>query len=246
MKPENALQTLTLFFNDIIGAVIPGAVLLVGILVIHVGPVSKEQVDVSYAIWLVVLLLAFATGHLLLSFHAKCLDGHLARLAGVRLIKLLSIKSTKGIQLEVEQSKVYLAFRAAADARVLEQGVSPTASLQNWGFNDVRSLAMSISTEASSVARRFMFIALLCFGVGAALVILALDFLAASTFFPKTVAHYEGVPGIVVQILLLLVSAWFCCARGSEFFRRALSAPFSIAYAALYFAEKKEKNDGKG
>jgi hypothetical protein len=246
MESENALQTLTLFFNDIIGAVIPGAMLIVGLLVIHIGPLSKEQFEFSSEIWFIALLTAFAAGHLLLSIHSKCLDEQLMRLGSFKFTRLLSITSTKRIRQEVEQSPAHLTFRSAAEDQILRRGRGSKISILSWGFNDVRNLAMSISSDASAVARRFMFISLLCYGAGAALIILAIDFSVASYFLPKAVAQYKNVPSPTIQLLLLLTTAWFFCARGSEFFRRALSTPFSIAYSALCLIENKEKDDGKG
>lgn len=245
MKPESALQTLTLFFNDIIGAIIPGAVLLSGLLIIHVNEIEKQKMEISNAFWIIALLFTFAAGHLLLSFHSKFLEKPLAWLSNFKYTKKLGLKTINEIQATVEEGAAYKTFRVAIDERILLQGGSSESSVSTWKFNDLRSLAMSISMEASAVARRFMFIGLLCLGVGSALVVLLLDCLICNIFFSDNLANYKNAPPLMLQTALLLISIWLCFMRGTEFYRRALSTPFSVAYAALYFSEKKEKNDGK-
>ena len=38
MKVDDAVETISRFFNDLIGSLVPGAVLAVGLAVMHLGP----------------------------------------------------------------------------------------------------------------------------------------------------------------------------------------------------------------
>lgn len=235
MKPENVLQSFTLFFNDIVGAVIPGALLISGLIVMHFGPLTKAQFEMLSEVWYVGVLSAFAGGHLLASAHTTLIE---KPLQWVRILP-----ASASVRANIEGSQPYEMFRATAS----EKGKADFSmfSLSNWGSNDIRSFAMTVSPEASAVGRRFMFIALLCNGVGAALFVLALDFLFSALWWPGLLAKYESSPPVLLQVALMIGASILCLIRGAEFQRRALSTPFSIALATLLFGEKKEKGDGK-
>lgn len=235
MKPESALQSFALFFNDIVGAVIPGALLISGLIVMHFGPLSKAQLEMLSSVWYVVVLFAFAGGHFLAGFHATLME---KPLQWTRILP-----TSASVRATIERSQPYEMFRASASEKAKVE--FPTLSLSTWGFNDIRSFAMTLSNEASTVGRRFMFISLLCSGVGAALFALALDFLASALWWPGLLAKYEFAPPMLLQVALMVAASVLCLIRGAEFQRRALSTPFSIALATLLFGEKKEKGDGK-
>ena len=118
---------------------------------------------------------------------------------------------------------------------------SPDSGL--WDFNDLRSVALSVSTEAASLGRRFMFISLLCNGVGMALVIMAVDLSACVLLNPKLLHAYEQAAPWALQVLLMILAAFLLFKRGAEFYARAMSTPFSIAVAELKL--NKESNAPK-
>jgi hypothetical protein len=93
------------------------------------------------------------------------------------------------------------------------------------------------------MGRRFMFISLLCNGVGTALAILAFDFVACSLFSPKLLFVYDYAAPWPVQAILLLGMALALFKHGEVFYGRAMATPFSIAIAELKF--KKDANAGK-
>lgn len=187
------------------------------------------------SIWYVVVIFAFAGGHFLAGFYATLMEKPLQQ------IRILP--TSQSVRQGIERSQPFEMFRTAASERMK---VDFPTLLSNWGFHDIRSFAMTLSTEASAVARRFMFISLLCSGVGAALFVLASDFLISSLFWPGLLAKYEYAPPMLLQVGLMMAAATLCFIRGSDFQRRALSTPFSIALATLLFAGKKEKGNGKG
>ena len=93
------------------------------------------------------------------------------------------------------------------------------------------------------MGRRFMFISLLCIGVGTALAIIAIDFAACSLFSPKLLFAYDHAAPWWAQTILLLGLALSLFKHGEIFHNRAMATPFSIAVAELKF--KKDANAGK-
>src|SRR5687768_8090899 len=75
---EKALQSVAEFFNDVIGAVIPGVVLGVGLLIIHrpmwirAAPILPPNIPDSLTVSIAVAL-AFAAGHGLIAAYSHVL-----------------------------------------------------------------------------------------------------------------------------------------------------------------------------
>ena len=231
MKPENILHTVVFSFNDLIGAVIPGSLLVAGLLAIHVGPLSDKQLTQLSSIWFAGLLIAFGSGHLLAAAYTMLVE---------KLLQPLCIIPTMTfIQNQIKESQPFLAFCSAVEYRIKYQ--ANLLFISSWSVNDIRALAMSISTEASAVSRRFMFISLLCSGLGTALLTLALDLLILTLWFPDLVPLHADKLRALFLVALLLVAAYLFFVRGADFHRRALSSPFSIALATLLYSENKKE-----
>jgi hypothetical protein len=230
MNIEEAVDTIAKFFNDLIGAWVPGAVLAVGMVLMHLGPIQLQSVfklcDSSGAAITVIALL-FALGHALLAFHEQGLKKLLSKIG---ISKVFDVASAKNRQSYEWFSEIVKAQQTGSSAK-------------DWGYNDLRSVALSISTEAASLGRRFMFVSLLCNGVGAALLIIAVDFTACSLLSPKLLFTYDHVVPWYVQTLLLLGVAWALFKHGGVFYTRAMETPFPIAVAELKF--KKDTNVSK-
>lgn len=229
MKIEEATDTIAKFFNDLIGAWVPGVALVVGLALMHLGPVQLQSIfklgDTSSAA-LTFAGVLFAIGHALLALHDQILKKLISK---VRLAKPFD-------EAEAKKRKSYEWF--AELVRAQQAG----AAAQDWGYNDLRSVALSVSAEAASIGRRFMFISMLCNGVGTALAILALDFAACSLLLPKLLFAYEYAAPWPAQALLLLGIALALFKQGEVFYNRAMATPFSIAIAELKF--KKDANAG--
>ena len=75
MKVDDAVETIARFFNDLIGALVPGTVLAVGLAVMHSGASelgeASKLVDSTAAALVVAGL--FALGHVLLAAHEHLL-----------------------------------------------------------------------------------------------------------------------------------------------------------------------------
>lgn len=220
MKVDEAVETIAKFFNDLIGAWVPGTVLAVGLGIMHWGPPglgeASKLVDGTGAA-LAVAGLLFALGHLLLAAHEHLLKPAFALVPWIGRFD----------EVEARSRQSYKWFSDLAKA----QQASPDTGL--WAFNDLRNLALSVSTEAASLGRRFMFISLLCNGVGTALVIMAIDLSACVLLSPKLLHAYEQAAPWAMQVILMILAALILFKRGAVFYARAMSTPFSIAVAEL-------------
>jgi hypothetical protein len=227
MKIDDALQTFTHFFNDIIGTLIPGMVLGVGIVIIHKGLLTAMEMSSvtknSYLIFLAVAL-SFAVGHAILGIHGVLI---------APLLKRIGL-ATKLPKESIETSRSFILFKAYLSESTAGNSLWQTApAVPDWNFSEIRNVAMSVAGEGASVGRRFMFISLLSNGVGTALWILALDFYLLSLVAPKLLIQsgYAWPPAL--QAIVLIGVGAMCFRHADEFHRRSLSAPFAIAVAAL-------------
>lgn len=224
MKIDDALETITRFFNDLIGGVIPGLVLLCGLLVMHVGPreeiitLASKTDGTSVALF---VALIYAVGHVLLAIHLNIVQWLFQK---IDLLKLDQIS-------DLEKKKSYLIFQMLVANKIDSLGLDKAnpALSSSWKYHDLRSLALSMSSEASSLGRRFMFISLLCNGVGTALLIMLLDFVASSLFAPQFLFAYNHALPAVLQVALLMIGAYSVYKQGNVFYARALSTPFPVA-----------------
>lgn len=83
MNIETALQGLNHFFNDFIGAVVPGFVFLAGIILMYKGLLVKQELSFvlsnDYFI-LVALALSFTMGHVLLAVYKDIIENALVKI----------------------------------------------------------------------------------------------------------------------------------------------------------------------
>lgn len=228
MKFDNAIETIALFFNDLIGTLIPGIVLCVGLLIMHVGlsaaPFSIVEQHNGFFV-LVLLSLLFAAGHALLALHGFLIAGLLKK---TRLID-------KDLLKKLEKKKTYLLFREAMGKKIqtILPGQKTESGGVDWSFHDMRNLALSVSTEGTSLGRRFMFISLLCNGVATAFLVMLVDYLLCLSFAPHyLVPHASALPA-PLQVLLLSILAGLLFRRAEEFYGRAMSTPFAVALSEI-------------
>jgi hypothetical protein len=231
MKAEEVTDTIAKFFNDLIGAWVPGAVLTFGLALMHLGPVHLLSIfklgDTTSAA-LAFTGILFALGHTLLALHEQVLKTPLTKL---------------GLVMEFDEAKAkkrqsYEWFSELVKAQ--QNG----AGAKDWDYNDLCSVALSVSPEAGSMGRRFMFISLLCNGVGVALTIIALDFAVCSMLWPKLLFAYDHSAPWGLQVALMLGVAWALFRRGEAFLSRAKATPFAIA--AAYASGESILNSGLG
>lgn len=225
MKIDYAIEALAKFFNDLIGDFVPGAVLAFGLCVMHLGP-SKFTYIVKSLDGAIPALFAFglmfAAGHTLIALH-----GHFLRkaLQASRLTKEFDESAAKDRQ----SYKSFLGIVLAMETNSKNKGQAPAS----WGYNDLRNVALSVSAEGASLGRRFMFISLLCNGVGTTLVIMIFDFSACLAFAPTLLYPYAEAASWWVQIVLMFLFSAALFKQGESFYMRAMTTPFSIAVAEL-------------
>jgi hypothetical protein len=240
MKIDDAVETIAKFFNDLIGALVPGMVLAAGLCTSHLGPetiMTLVKAMDSTPVFLMSLGVLFAVGHALSAmyeagetFLTKWLPKQLAQLREkdpkFPVTILLRIWLPKGFDMaEAMTRRSYTKFLA------LVESASSSTLPGEWGYHDLRSVALSVSTEAASVGRRFMFISLLCNGVGAAMLLLVFDFAGCLLLAPRLLHPYQAAMNGTAQIVVMLLLAYVLFLRGKEFYRRAMTTPFSIALA---------------
>lgn len=226
MKVDDTVETIAKFFNDLIGAWVPGAVLAIGLVLMHLGPSHLQSLAMlgeGAGVSLTMAGLLFALGHVLLAVNENALKP---------LLKYTKIsKAFDEVAARDRQS-----YKWFAELVTAQQGAGATA----WGFHDLRSVALSVSAEVASIGRRFMFVSLLCNGVGTALTIMGIDYLICLPFLPTLLYSYEQVAPWYVQVILLFGTALLLFRQGDVFYTRAMTTPFSVAVAELKL--KKEDN----
>jgi hypothetical protein len=236
MKIDDALQTLTYFFNDIIGAITPGLVFFTGLLVMHREWVTAAEFKgymANGSLVAALLALSFAAGHILLAVYSGAIEP---------ILKKMNLVKGDRVTDALRKRQSYALFEILIEGQLrahpcFASGV-PTL---NWGFHDLRNIALSIAGEGAAVGRRFMFISLLCSGVGTALLLLGADYLACTLFAPRALTSCTNAFASWIQLILILVIAFFCIRRGDAFYARAMSTPFGIATTTLLLKEAKNE-----
>lgn len=223
MKIDDAVETIAKFFNDLIGALVPGMVLVACISTAHLGPEKTmtllKAMD-NTPVLLMLLAVMFALGHALSAIFETVISKNLR-----------ALHLTKGFNEQTEKRREsYVRFLQVVEKDALAAQNHGQAS-SDWNYHDLRSVALSVSQEAASIGRRFMFISLLCNGVGTAITITAIDFAACLVFQRGLLHPYPMAVHWAVQIALLGLAAYTLFQRGEVFYRRAMTTPFSVALA---------------
>ncbi|MGE4261610.1 hypothetical protein [Shewanella sp.] len=226
MQVDNAIDTISKFFNELISTCVPSLVLVISLIVMHLGPIhllSLARLEGGVGLGLIMVGLLFALGHILLAVNQKVMKPVLTR------FKLLK-------KFDEEKAKNRQSYQWFAEIASDRQGTVRTV----WDFHDLRSVALSVSVEAALIGRRFMFISLLCSGVGTALVIVGIDYSACIFLTPQLIYSYTYALPIYIQSVLIFGTAFLLFKQSDDFFSRAMTAPFSIAVAEM----KVKKNAG--
>lgn len=236
MRIEEAAEAVAKFFNDLIGAWVPGAVLTVGLALMHLGPVQLQlmlSLGETALAFLAITGVLFAVGHALLALYEQLLQTLLCRvkISGEWLSEKVPSMKWPSIGPLVKPFNEGDAMKRQSYRWFLTkvQNEHSVEKGKAWDYRDLRSVALSVSTEAASLGRRFMFIALLCRGVGTALAVLAVDFAVCSFFFPDLLFSYKNAAPWFMQVALLLGVSLVLFRHGEAFYSRAMATPFSVA-----------------
>ena len=240
MKSEDVLSGIGHFFNDFVGAVVPGLVFLVLFALLHPGLWPNARFSISPDSSLALLSItgiSFAAGHGLLGFYYNVMERV--------LIKIRWFDDRRGKKRYVVRDQETILAEATSSATfqltknlIIEKFGSFLPAIPTRA-SEVRNLAMTFSKESATLGRRFMFIALLGQATGAALVVLAIE--TALVAITCSVLERESVLiaypvswGIIVQTIILVLVAIVFFRRGDEFHSRAMKTPFSVAPVEIF------------
>src|SRR3546814_11476234 len=107
------------------------------------------------------------------------------------------------------------------------------SGLIDWDYKDLRSVALSVSSEAASIGRRFTFISLLCNGIGTALLLISIDFPACHLASPTLLYSSHHAAPWLLQVLPFFGVAVPLFKHGDVFNSREMPKPYSIAVTQL-------------
>lgn len=129
MKVEEAMDTVAKFFNDLIGAWVPGAVLVVGMALMHLGPLQLQAILKSADSGAAALTgagLLFAMGHALLAVYEHGVRRLLARLS-------ISKKFDES-EAKKRQSFVWFAELVKAQQLMATRQIGATTTSEAWRY----------------------------------------------------------------------------------------------------------------
>ena len=162
MKSSDVINGIVVFFNDLIGGVVPGLILLTGLYWLGAIPSdiknSKFLMETPFN-WLVTLTFSYAAGHGLLGIH-RLLQPIVGKvLRGFRNLVFSHKWDTSDFTKKIVEGMAYQQFQLDIAGRHKSSLPESSGSkLSELGFDDLRSVAMTISQEGGELARRFMFI----------------------------------------------------------------------------------------
>ena len=229
MKPTDFLSGIVYFFNDLIGAVVPGIILIAALFVQKNIPevvVSNFlQFDASIR-WLLLIIMAYALGHALLSLH-RLLQPYIGNfLRGINSLLIKWKWDSARYESIISNTKTFECFKEI----IIKRTKKSLESNEEYKFDyyNLRNMAMTLSNEAGDLARRFMFISLFCYGVSMSILIIGIIDLGY---------NYSAVGFCLYVIIFFLFYS-----RGIEFEFRAQNTPFSIVLSEI-ISEKVKNED---
>lgn len=207
---KDYLGALGEFFNDFIGNVVPGTVLLALLWLFFEWPISTSDAAASStAAALLWIALSYAIGHAL----SATADVASSRLAAV------------GLAVDEDAQLKDLEKRGLVEEARAALHVSPTLQLSG---REIRSKLMTASKESKQLAVRFMHIALLCNGVAVALVMALVARLYGAHVAPSVLRIQSPWMDLYIQTAAMLLLAVVLLKRGKAFRSRSFNIPFTV------------------
>jgi len=215
MNMNESLSTIFQYFNDFIAHVLPGALLLVSLAAsIDFYRNTEILTIIQNFQWPYILGVSFVLGHIVLS------------------LKLPLIIKEQQPQLESDllKNKVVQDF-----GDLYRSTFSSKSNIAQYTIHEQRNIAMSVSSSASDIGQRFMFISLFCLAVSRVLQIISIFIfvLAACTQHIQTFTATLPISALILYFSHLLQQ------RKVEFHNRSMLTPFTIA---IHNIDKLEKS----
>jgi nucleoside 2-deoxyribosyltransferase len=222
MKASDFLEALQTFFLDFIGAIIPGSVLLAGLIVATNGVdlLRNMLTAVPNLDWLVLLITTYVLGNL-----------------SVGIGDLLTLRWLYKIRNELLEHPSVVAFHKATP---IELPTATDVKSKASTFGTLRNIALSFTDEAKATTYRFMFIALFHLGTAVSLCLSLIVFwgtLLARLSTPALQSTDVDWLLIVVLTVAVLLASSILTLRWREFYERAMRLPFPAALASLSKSE---------
>lgn len=217
MNNTDGVSTFFHYFNDIIGMVLPGLIFLCGLGFLQAYDLQllKDKLaPYDWLAWFFAIGISYTLGHVFLGIHkvvSKCSKKVVSKWTNGKTNASPSFSSPS-----------YCAFKGIAENELQKKGQGS----QSLSDHDIRSVAMSVSTIAAELGRRFMFLSLFCNGTATSLLALFIWSLSCGPY--NDVGVWAARAGLALGALVLLY-------RGEEFEARALRVPFPVALSSILF-----------
>lgn len=209
------LSSVQSYFNDFVGSVAPGAILLVGLIVgldidVTKLPAAWSQLGSNAEVLLIVTLVAilYALGHFLLVL-ASPIRTYFAGL--VRKTAASPLKEYRGF-------------------KQLSKTINQQLKLEDqeaFSFSTARNIAMTLSADGEELGRRFKFISLFCFGSGMAVLVSAVAWMLHD-MLTLTADRYTLL-ALAVGLTIFVGLSY----RGAQFEESSQKIPFDTALADI-------------
>jgi len=249
MKSSDLIEAIERFFNDIIGTLVPGMILIFSICYHFTNPVQISNIQVfppnSTFSWMILVLFGYISGHFVISF------GNMIVIRSVDFIIRFFRKRTSLKWLVpshcIEYKEILKKISESSEFRIFQNilvGQNPkyvTSEQEKGNIHALRSIAMTLASEDTHIVYRFMFISLFNVGVSTVLLLFAIFqfFILLSNWLGLQLINYDPS---VWSISLPIIISLFLLDRRYEFYSRALRVPFSMAIARA-MSQKINKRD---
>ncbi len=242
MKTTDIVDAIERFFLDIIGTIVPGAVLILGISWIWSKPVDIARqlplISNSQYRWIILFVGSYVAGHALTSLGENIVVKGVVRLKKSRVGKALlprSIIPTDELFAKIKDDPTFEALTKDVldDIPSLVPAKTENLSVAAW-----RSIAMSIAPEQRYTVYRFMFISLFNLGIATAFILIAVFWWVLAII--RVIDPYQiGNLASARYSLLLLIASFPFLERRFHFHKTAMEVPFSMALVELRQRPKK-------
>jgi hypothetical protein len=250
MKNSELIEALERFFLDLIGTVLPGAVLLIGLWFVFGQPTHLGVLTVSTQLdantWVFLITGSYILGHAITSIGqnvvlklSSSLFGFLHKIPYIKLGIPQYVQSEDQMTEIIYQSQIFKDFVKATGSNPDEIGNTKKAITRAWIMRyvrDWRSVAMTIADEHKHTVVRFTFIALLNLGMSTAL-LLVISIWLCLNLFPQLGWPASGATFNFWTLVILSIATLPFIERFYQFHDRALRVPFPMALAKLRQAE---------
>lgn len=241
MSNNNSIYGIILLFNDIIGTVVPGIILISGLLAFSNIPdmiLINDQIPLEGTSWIIFLATSYIIGHSVISTHYRLMQLQ-NKLNRSKLMKFI-LKSYYKIPfapkyaiyspINIEQTyKPLVHFIKTSLARVIgeDNDVKPLD-------NDYRSIVMTLSKEAGQTTRRFIFLSVACHGSAASI---GFAYILVRCFPNNNLTNIELLYGALISLAV----STSLNARGFYFNDKAQRVAFPIATAELLIQQTSDE-----